>query len=262
MYPEILMAEDWLHKNALFLDTETTGLNDKAEIVQIAILDVNGVSLMDTLVCPTITIPPVATAIHGINDSDVRKSPAFSDLWPKVQEIISGRTVVIYNAEYDLRLMRQSLEANRLDARGLGLVWGMSVDWQDAMILYANFCGEWDDHGNNRWHQLEAACRQMHIDCTGIRAHSAAGDCELTRRLIYALAARRQGAGMSRPTQKYTDAKSTAKNLDILGYADLMPEDLYEVLESLNYFWNGVCRQWYKGLELEPVGETHEAQPQ
>ena len=57
-------ASAWL-LNCAILDTETTGLYDDAEIVEISIIDENGGVLLDTLVKPLKPIPAEATAIHG-----------------------------------------------------------------------------------------------------------------------------------------------------------------------------------------------------
>jgi DNA polymerase III subunit epsilon len=186
MHTEIMQARDWVRANPLYLDTETTGLDNFAQIVQIAILGDDGQALLDTFVRPTVPIPPAATAIHGIRDADVAGAPTLNELWPKLGELLVGRTVIIYNADYDLRLLRQSAAARRF---GIPAVLESGVDWKCAMLLYADYKAEWDEfRGNNRWHRLEAACMQMRVDRAGIQAHAAAGDCELTRRLIHKLA--------------------------------------------------------------------------
>lgn len=124
---------------------------------------------------------------HGIAEADVAGAPTFAALWPTIKEIISGRIVIIYNADFDQRMMRQSAAAHGIETRG-SIRTGSAVC---AMLLYADYVGDWDEyHGNNRWFRLEVACRQMKVDCSGIQAHSAAGNCELTRRLIHALAAK------------------------------------------------------------------------
>lgn len=65
-YSISLLAQQWLDDNRLFIDTETTGLGDDAEIVEICIIDSHGFILLNTLVKPTKPIPDEAIAIHGI----------------------------------------------------------------------------------------------------------------------------------------------------------------------------------------------------
>jgi DNA polymerase-3 subunit epsilon len=92
----------------VFLDTETTGLDGDSEIIEIAIVDRAGTVLVDSLVRPISAIPPAATAIHGLSDEDVAAAPAWTDLFPRVASICCDRRVVVYNAEYDYRLVKQS----------------------------------------------------------------------------------------------------------------------------------------------------------
>ncbi|ELA9868094.1 3'-5' exonuclease, partial [Vibrio parahaemolyticus] len=60
-------------QNAIILDTETTGLDSQAEIVEFtAICAHTGKVIVNELVKPTCSIPAEATAIHGITDEDVK----------------------------------------------------------------------------------------------------------------------------------------------------------------------------------------------
>ena len=58
-----------------FFDTETTGLSDEDEIVHIAIVDIDGSVLIDTLVKPSKLIPSEATYIHNITNKMVEYAP-------------------------------------------------------------------------------------------------------------------------------------------------------------------------------------------
>jgi DNA polymerase III subunit epsilon len=167
--------------NYVVLDTETTGINNSAQIVQLAILAHDGTVVMDTLLKPTIPIPPDATAIHRISNADVQHAPTMAEA--SVQErfisAIQGRDVIIYNADYDLRLLRQSLAAY-----GDQLSWESSAQsWACAMLAYAEFRGEQGRRpGEWRWHSLGKACSQQKIVVEN--AHNALGDCQMTLALL------------------------------------------------------------------------------
>jgi DNA polymerase-3 subunit epsilon len=66
----------------LILDTETTGLSDKDIIIQVAVIDLDGNTLIDTLVKPTKrkSIPRDASDIHGIKFKYLRGAPHFVDV--------------------------------------------------------------------------------------------------------------------------------------------------------------------------------------
>lgn len=101
--------------NPLFLDTETTGLDDQAEICELSLVDAAGSVLMDTLIRPLQPIPQDAADIHGITDRMVTEALPFVEVLPELQKALYGRKVIIYNVPYDLRLIEQSAEAYGLN---------------------------------------------------------------------------------------------------------------------------------------------------
>ncbi|MEN0050631.1 MAG: 3'-5' exonuclease [Bacteroidota bacterium] len=88
--------------NYIVLDLETTGLSFEDEILEIAIIDEKGKTLLQTLVRPTRHKTWVsAQRVHGISPKMVEDQPILDELLPKIKSIIQGREVVIYNADYD-----------------------------------------------------------------------------------------------------------------------------------------------------------------
>lgn len=194
----ILRAQGYVNLNPLFLDTETTGLSAADEICEIAIVDLDGGVLINSLVKPTKPIPPGASDIHGITNDMVQNAPTFCDLLPELGRILNGRIVMIYNVEFDIDKMTRSAEANSCgDFQGLWRPpkdWDFSVEphyasgWLDAMELYAAYYGDWNDyHQSYRWQRLGNALRQCKIELpTDI--HRAHADAEMTRRLVLHMA--------------------------------------------------------------------------
>lgn len=66
------------------------------------------------------SIPAEAVSIHGITNEMVADAPLWADINDKFMRLIAGRTVVMYNAAYDSRLIMQSQLANGLDANPAG----------------------------------------------------------------------------------------------------------------------------------------------
>jgi DNA polymerase III epsilon subunit-like protein len=174
-------AKEWVQRRPIYLDTETTGLNNKAQIVEIAVIDADGGLLYQALVRPTVPIPPDANRIHGINDEMVRSAPFWPEVFGEVQSAIRGRGIAIYNAEYDLRLMKQSHQAHRMP-------WRLEArDTLCVMELYARYYGQWDSRkGGYRWHSLEAAGRQCGIQLPN--THRAQDDAMLARAVLHHIA--------------------------------------------------------------------------
>ena len=176
----IKTAREIVAQKPVFLDTETTGLDRSAEIVSIAIIDSDGTELVNTLVRPISPIPEQAVSIHGIRNEDVILAPSFADILP-ILESYSDRMIVIYNQEYDLRILTQSAKANSVDS------W-MPQDSICSMKLYAQFYGDWNGrHQSYRWQKQSNAARQLGIEIPA-NLHRAA-DANLCRLIVEAMAA-------------------------------------------------------------------------
>jgi DNA polymerase III epsilon subunit-like protein len=183
----ILSARRVLARQPLYLDTETTGTDWEAEIVEIAIINDNGGELLNTLVKPGNPIPANATRIHGIGDMDVAGAPHFDVVWhAQLRELLTGarlrfdQPILIYNAAFDLRLIRQSLMQYGIEPAGLKPPFCL-------MKLYAEFHGEWNyAHGDFRWHTLASAAAQCGMNVT--QSHRALDDALLARAVLHYIA--------------------------------------------------------------------------
>jgi len=190
-------AQMFIGLDPLFLDTETTGLTDTDQICEIAVLDLAGEVLINSLVKPTKPIPPGASQIHGITDDLVEDAPAFIDVFPQLEGILRGRTVLVYNVEFDLGMVWRSALNNGISMEAGWQPWWVNVEgdpqavsrsWYCAMELYAQFYGEWNDyHQSYRWQRLSTAARQCNVELPA-DIHRAHADAEMTRRIVLHMA--------------------------------------------------------------------------
>jgi len=176
-------ARELLESNFVVMDTETTGLGADAEIVEISIIDSDGTDLFTSLVRPNMPILPELVAIHGITNGMVCNAPAWKDVHDCVMHLFSGRKIAIYNAPYDLRMLRQCS-----DFAGCRLPADLERQSRCVMQIYSKFRGEWSDkHGNWRWHKLSAAAQTCGIEPTG--AHRALADTRMALGVLKYVAA-------------------------------------------------------------------------
>jgi len=196
----IELAQRYIKLDPLFLDTETTGLSEMDEICEIAVVDLQGSVLINSLVKPTKLIPPSTSAIHGITDDRVKDAPTFGDLLPRLEQILRGRTVLVYNLEFDEGKLERSAVAN--SCQFSFYFWAHETEpgvyednWHDVMEPYAAFYGDWNSHHDSyRWQRLSTAARQCEIELpAGI--HRALADAEMTRRIVLHMAEQKIGGG-------------------------------------------------------------------
>jgi len=167
----VAWARALLVDDFVVLDTETTGLHSDAEIVQIAVIDKTGAPLLETLIKPTQPIPSGATRIHGITDAKVADAPTFGQIYDTLLMAVGGKRCVIYNADYDTRLLHQSEQwyQQRIDSTwdcsemdG----WRLMAVWECAMLQYAAFVGETSKyHGTYRYQRLPGGDHSALSDC-------------------------------------------------------------------------------------------------
>ena len=179
-----------LAEEPVYLDTETTGLGGDAEIVEIAVVDHRGKPLVDTLIRPRGPIPPDATAVHGISDTDVAGAPAFTEVLPHLLDVLSNKHVAIYNAEHDLRLLRQSQPASAWVDFGR-----IAAATTCVMETYARFYGDFHEyHRTFTWQSLDNAAVQCGLSWES-QAHRAMSDAMMARKVLQYMAARKEADG-------------------------------------------------------------------
>jgi DNA polymerase-3 subunit epsilon len=178
-------ARSWLDQRPIYLDTETTGTDDYAEICEIAVIGPDGETIIDELVKPSRSIPPSATDVHGISDADVEDAPTLPDLEFELEEVLLSNPVAIYNSDFDCRILRQSATS------------GWLLDWPIdpssvlcVMELAARWYGDWSDHHQSyTWITQANAATELGIDVDAIDdLHRARADAELCRRILHAIA--------------------------------------------------------------------------
>lgn len=155
----------------VILDTETTGLGKSDEIIQLAVVDLDGNVLFNENIKPTKkkSISSQASSIHKLTMSNLAECPTFSELKNPLKKAIGRRRIITYNTEFDLRLYKQTWQfAGGFLPKG---------QWECAMLQYAKYIGEWNDYYQNyRWQKLEGG------------DHSASGDCLATLKVIQTMA--------------------------------------------------------------------------
>ncbi|MEG4587169.1 3'-5' exonuclease [Microcoleus sp. MOSTC5] len=131
---EQLSQKDWV-----ILDTKTTGLV-RAEIVEIAIINHLGKMLLNTLIKPSIVIPAEVTDIHGITDAMVADAPTFTEVYPRIAEVLEDKRILIYNAEFDIKILNYWCHLHNLPSLNLQQRSECLMEWA------AQWGGDWSNY--------------------------------------------------------------------------------------------------------------------
>lgn len=156
------------------LDTETTGLLDP-EMVSVALVDHRGEQVLHEFVKPAKPIEPGASRITGITDAAVADKPAFPAIEPVLSSALAHKLVVIYNAAYDVKVLK-----NTYARYGLSLPEHRT--WC-AMEWFARLNGEWNElRGSYVWKSLAKAASYFGVENPS--AHDALADCQTTWKVL------------------------------------------------------------------------------
>lgn len=174
LFSELSCRDDWV-----VLDVEATGLGERDQVIEIAVVSPAGAVLLNELVMPAVPISQGASRKHGLTKRRLEGRPDWRAVHDRLEEVVRGKTVVAYNAEYDERLIRQTCAAYGLTMP--------ACRWACCMQAYAAVIGEphkWRP-GEFRWWKLEEALAGEEISAPA--THRALADAEATRQLIVKL---------------------------------------------------------------------------
>lgn len=176
-------AREWLEVPLAILDTETTGLSETDQVIEIGVVDENGQVLLDSLIKPTVSISEDSQKIHGITNEAVKGAISFSELLPKLIKACEGRKIIIYNSNFDNRLLLQSTQSEGEKAM---LQSFLSDSRYCLMELFAMYHGEISEKHGFKWKSLGFAAEHFNVPVIG--AHRALADCQMALGVLKGLA--------------------------------------------------------------------------
>lgn len=122
----MLTSHKWI-----VVETESTGFDKKATVIQIAIMSGEGQELFESLIRPS----PRAKVSQEFLDlkisrNDLDAAPPAKEVFRQAEKLLSGYSRISFNAEFRQRVLEQS---------GIGFV--PSIDC--VMLPYSAFIGSW-----------------------------------------------------------------------------------------------------------------------
>jgi hypothetical protein len=112
--------------------------------------------------------------VHGITDDQVRDAPSFGDVLPHLTAALAGKRVLIYNRGFDVGRLRHELtlhyrQAGHDDPKASAQAWLDAVRFEDVMIPYSTWYGDWSDcWGEYTWQPLPNGNHRALGDCRAL----------------------------------------------------------------------------------------------
>ncbi|MDQ0255650.1 DNA polymerase-3 subunit epsilon [Evansella vedderi] len=174
------MCKDWMvnKEKYLILDTETTGLGNDDEIIELGIINLNGQTIFHSTFKPSKPIEGAASEVHGLTDEMLQDCPLWPIKWQEIQKVISNKTLLIFNSNFDIRMIERTNCKYNIES-----ILPVSIC---VMETYAKYAESYYYNGKLQWISLQRA-----IDYEGInivQQHTAVDDCILTLKLINVMA--------------------------------------------------------------------------
>jgi DNA polymerase-3 subunit epsilon len=188
----------------IVLDTETTGIDPEQghRIVEIGCVElINHVPSGKTLqlyINPERSVPPEASAVHGLSNDFLKDKPVFSEVYSDFLAFIGDARLIIHNAPFDMKFLNWELKQVGHEPIPMLRV----LDTLD--MARRQFPGSPAS--------LDALCKRFGVDNTGRHYHGALLDSELLAEVYLELIGGRQH-GLSLLSQSGANEKNQPKDM-------------------------------------------------
>ena len=132
----------------LVLDTETTGVDSRAEVLQFSAIWRTGEEAMNIYIKPTHTTEwPRAMAVNHISPQGVSNCSIMLEVKERIETFLNqAKAIVGYNLLFDLEMLRHN---------GIELPSDLNVEYIDLMRPFAEVYGEYSlVYGDYKWQKL------------------------------------------------------------------------------------------------------------
>ncbi len=192
----------------IVLDTETTGM-DPSEGHRI--IEIGCVELFNHLptgktwhryINPERDVDAGAVAVHGIKTEFLKDKPLFGEIVGDFLDFIGDATLVIHNAEFDVKFLNSELKPSGFPAIKLSEV----ID--TLPMARRKYPGSPAN--------LDALCRRFNIDLSGRELHGALLDAQLLAGVYLELIGGRQhGLGLAKDSASSTENQTHSSSAPI-----------------------------------------------
>lgn len=142
--------QGWIQDpDLLVLDTETTGLTDNDEVIELAVVHYHSrVTAFHSLIRPTAPIAEEASKKHGLTLELLQHAPTLTEVWDAIRSVLHGKQVAAFNSNFDRDALDRSAKKYGLEP--------LEAKWLCVMREYAPLTGQWNTEKKSyRWPKLQ-----------------------------------------------------------------------------------------------------------
>lgn len=170
-------AQQIVRRRPLILASKTMNIAGIDEIIELAIVDIYGQVIFNSLIKPGQPITARDGDQQGIATNLLAQAPTFPDVWPQIYPLLIHNELIIYNAAFYLRSLRQAATRYQLALP--------AIVSHCMMSKYALYAGEKVSEHEYKLYDLNEACAEFGI---GTGSQQASENAEAIRQLLLVLA--------------------------------------------------------------------------
>ncbi|MCQ9156040.1 3'-5' exonuclease [Acidomonas methanolica] len=157
----------------IILDVETTGIDRKDEIVELAISDLDGNILFYSRIKPTVSMSAMATRLNGITDNMLKNEPSIIDVLQKIEPIVrDADKIYCWSEDFVINKLIKTAHSMNADFETIKLIRKRLVDVR-SIVSPPERC----------WPRMDAVAYNYGIEWEGKR-YSSTNDCLVISKLI------------------------------------------------------------------------------
>ncbi len=170
-YPNLMLKE------FVIIDTETTGLTDEDEVVELAVVSMDGETIYHSYYYPDIEVNPQASKVNHLTKEGLKGNPKLdNEEWEKIKKAIDNKPIMGHNIGFDKRMIVQTMAktgSNVLDVNAL------FEDLIDTMDIAKKYIPHESGKGFYKLNNLTTL-----VGITREEQHDAADDCRMTLEFV------------------------------------------------------------------------------
>lgn len=169
-YPYLGLPDEFV-----VIDTETTGIKDTDEVVELSVISSHGEILYHSYYYPDVEVNPFAAKVNHLSKEKLAGNPKFSaEEVQKIVSAINGLPVVGHNISFDARMIVQTAEHYNLSGITAVIV-SLTANTYDTMSIAKKHMKA-DSYSLNNLTTMVGITRE--------ETHDSTGDCLMTLEFI------------------------------------------------------------------------------